>query len=153
MLSWRFRSDSISPLMPSPGIPKITSMPQSIRVWTRTSPAVRAMLASFLFFFDQPPGCGRPHRLSGPYRTQFRLDEHKTRNCFLFCAFGTKEPEKHHAEEKEKAEFDRAAKHCAKCVNHSWRNRLVAPRWRHYSGCFPGRERGKHRNGRRLKRR
>ena len=35
--SCRFRSDSMMPLIPSPGIPKMTSTPQSIKLFTSTS--------------------------------------------------------------------------------------------------------------------
>src|SRR5690348_12395899 len=43
ILSWRLRSASKTPLIPSPGIPKIVSTPQSIKLSTRTSPAVCVM--------------------------------------------------------------------------------------------------------------
>src|SRR6185437_7467800 len=45
-LSCRLRSDSMIPLMPSPGSPKITSTPQSRTVSIRISAAVSAMTNS-----------------------------------------------------------------------------------------------------------
>src|SRR4051794_10104132 len=45
--SWRFRSASMMPLMPSPGIPKMVSTPQSIRFSTRISAPVFAIARSF----------------------------------------------------------------------------------------------------------
>src|SRR4030095_6320973 len=49
--SWRVRSASMIPLMPSPGRPKTTSTPQSCMVSIRMSAAVDAIVVSFL-------GCG-----------------------------------------------------------------------------------------------
>src|SRR5579885_914743 len=46
ILSWRLRSASILPLIPSPGRPKMTSTPQSMSVSKRISADVRAMLSS-----------------------------------------------------------------------------------------------------------
>src|SRR4030095_15488292 len=46
--SWRVRSASMIPLMPSPGRPKTTSTPQSCRVSIRMSAAVDAIVVSFL---------------------------------------------------------------------------------------------------------
>src|SRR5437763_5300224 len=46
--SWCWRKDSIMPLMPSPGRPKTTSTPQSMRVWMSRSAAVVAINCSLL---------------------------------------------------------------------------------------------------------
>src|SRR5689334_4767463 len=51
ILSSRWRSASNTPLMPSPGIPKIVSTPQSIRVSTRISPPVFAIVFSPVLAF------------------------------------------------------------------------------------------------------
>src|ERR1700704_1616842 len=51
ILSWRFRSASIIPLIPSPGRPKMTRTPQSMRRSANTSDVVRAM------GFSVPPRC------------------------------------------------------------------------------------------------
>src|SRR4026209_2526883 len=46
--SWRVRSASMMPLMPSPGRPNTTSTPQSSRVSIRMSAAVDAIVGSFV---------------------------------------------------------------------------------------------------------
>src|SRR5690349_5380564 len=50
ILSWRVRSASMIPLMPSPGRPKMTSTPQSRIVSISTSAAVLAMICFLLYF-------------------------------------------------------------------------------------------------------
>src|SRR5919201_2761779 len=72
MRSWRVRSASMIPLMPSPGRPKTTSTSQSSKVSINTSAAVSAMLPS--------------SRASGPERLLHR-------GCQRRCAAGADEAE------------------------------------------------------------
>src|SRR5579883_1966012 len=60
ILSWRFRRASMTPLMPSPGMPKIVSIPQAWIVSTRMSAAVRAMVGvpPLTVCKVDPQGCG-----------------------------------------------------------------------------------------------
>ena len=67
--SWRWRSASITPLMPSPGMPKTRSMPQSIRVSTRSSAPLRVSLSLLsMGCLVVDPSVGKVHTCSGRAR-------------------------------------------------------------------------------------
>ncbi len=73
-LSWRWRNASMMPLTPSPGMPNTTSTPQSIKVSTRTSPAVLAMgLLLSLRPRTQNPGACASFRPPSPGEDGTRL--------------------------------------------------------------------------------
>src|ERR1700761_1942739 len=79
------RSDSITPLMPSPGRPKIVSTPQSINFSTSTSPAV--IRCSLEEPHKAPSGIDAPSPSPGLLRRQICDGQTKTERIFFRSIF------------------------------------------------------------------